>query len=404
MRRIFYSSIIIFIILFALTDDLFSDENLAENAGFENDYLGNLSMWDTEAYLDNPDAVRIAATNEVSHSGKRSLVIINLVPNDAMAVQWIKVKSDTYYKISCWIMAEGVNKKETGANISILGNIGSSRDLKNTNGKWNYVELVGKTGPEQNVLPVTVRLGFYGNLSTGRAYFDDVWITPLSQAPPGKIMDFTSALGIGELKKKQETSEQMAQVTEPKKVEQTEQEEQAADLLTYIIKDPIILIIAGSGLVVIILLVGLIIVFVKLKKTKAESALLLTGQLDSKEAQRTLKKIESRLVHRKNKKLNIMIKKILPDGGYEYIEVMSKNISEHGLFTEIENTSLLRIGEEVLIEIISRHKSYDMGKAVVLHKQEAFNKEGEHVSGGLGFMFISNDKKHLKNIELILGK
>jgi hypothetical protein len=399
MMRKYYC--ILFIILFALPAYLFSEENLAANAGFEEDYLGNLSMWDTEAYLNNPDAVRVAVTDEVSHSGKRSLVIINLEPNDAMAIQWIKVKPDTYYKISCWVMAEGVSKREMGANISILGNIGSSTDLKNTNGKWSYVELVGKTGPEQKVLPVTVRLGFYGNLSTGRAYFDDVWITPLTQAPAGKIMDFTSALGTGVVEKKAETSEQTEQVEQ---AEQAEETGQAEDIVTFIIRDPFILLITGSGLVFICLLVVIIIMMWKLKKAKAESALLESGQLDSKEARRTLKRIESRLVHRKNKKLKVFVKKILSDGGYEYIEVLSKNISQNGLFTEIEDTSLLNISEEVLIEIIFKRQVYDIGKAVVLHKQEAFNKEGEHVSGGLGFMFVSNDKKHLKNIEMIIGK
>jgi hypothetical protein len=49
MMRKYYC--ILFIILFALPAYLFSEENLAANAGFEEDYLGNLSMWDTEAYL-----------------------------------------------------------------------------------------------------------------------------------------------------------------------------------------------------------------------------------------------------------------------------------------------------------------------------------------------------------------
>jgi hypothetical protein len=168
-------------------------EDLIQNGGFEQDQLRMLAMWSTEAYLYSEDAVRFFTTEQLRHSGRRSLVIANLKPNDARAVQWVKVKPDTLYRLSCQMMAQQVETQSVGANISVLGSTSAAGDLRDTGNRWEYVELYGRTGPAQESLGVLVRLGFYGSLAKGIALFDDVRLEEVRAVPAaaaGKVIDF----------------------------------------------------------------------------------------------------------------------------------------------------------------------------------------------------------------------
>ena len=81
--------------------------------------------------------------------------------------------------------AEGVPGKQRGANISVMGVLAASGNLKDST-EWQYVELYGKTGPNQNSITVACRLGGYGEESTGKAMFDDISLHGLSGNPLGK--------------------------------------------------------------------------------------------------------------------------------------------------------------------------------------------------------------------------
>ena len=59
----------------------------------------------------------------------------------------------------------------------LAGNLGDIR------GRWTYVELLGKTGPEQSAVAVLCRLGFYRNPAKGLALFDDFKVEELAAAP-----------------------------------------------------------------------------------------------------------------------------------------------------------------------------------------------------------------------------
>jgi len=67
-------------------------------------------------------------------------------------MQPIKVKGDTYYRLSCWVKTENVGTKTKGANISIEGSLDTSRDIRETSDNWEYLELYGKTSPNQETL------------------------------------------------------------------------------------------------------------------------------------------------------------------------------------------------------------------------------------------------------------
>src|SRR4030042_5932637 len=51
-----------------------SAADLLQNGGFEQDEQRMLAMWSTEAYLYSEDAVRFFTTEQLRHSGRRSLV------------------------------------------------------------------------------------------------------------------------------------------------------------------------------------------------------------------------------------------------------------------------------------------------------------------------------------------
>ncbi|HSV93941.1 MAG TPA: carbohydrate binding domain-containing protein, partial [Desulfobacterales bacterium] len=161
---------------------------LVQNGGFEQEELGSVAMWSTSAWVPTDDAVRFFVTSDAKHGGSRSFAIANLQPNDSRLMQWIAVKPGTSYRISCWIYAQGIETPSIGANISVLGATVAAGDVRDTAGKWQLVELYGKTGPRQRAIAVLARLGFYGSLATGLALFDDFSVEELPGPPAGKTV------------------------------------------------------------------------------------------------------------------------------------------------------------------------------------------------------------------------
>ncbi len=158
--------------------------NLVENGSFEESELGHIAMWTMDASVNTPAAVRFFTTDVERVSGGRSLAIANLEPNDARAVQWVRTRPDTWYRISCWVQTRDIDGDAAGANISVLGSTRLAGNLKGTVGRWRYVELLGKTGPRQHSMAVLCRVGFYRNPAKGLALFDDFAVEELSGPPP----------------------------------------------------------------------------------------------------------------------------------------------------------------------------------------------------------------------------
>ncbi|HBQ63737.1 MAG TPA: hypothetical protein DD727_02185, partial [Clostridiales bacterium] len=118
-------------------------------------------------------------------SGNGSLLIKSNFPNDARVRQQVKVKPDTYYRITCWVKTRDVGTSYLGANISVYDLGDTSADLQGTK-NWRKLEFIGMTGPGQYKLDVTVGLGGYSNLNTGMAWFDDLMVEELDGLPKGK--------------------------------------------------------------------------------------------------------------------------------------------------------------------------------------------------------------------------
>ena len=160
-------------------------KNLLKNGDFERLSGNRLVGWETDFYGEDEGSVRFSVGTGGAFSGNHYVTIENLEANDGKFVQRVNVKPETMYKLSCKIKVHQVGSRGKGGNISVLNISDTSRQLKDTGGKWVEVELCGRTGPNQKKLDVTARLGGYGGISKGKVSFDDFRLEEVDGLPQG---------------------------------------------------------------------------------------------------------------------------------------------------------------------------------------------------------------------------
>ncbi|WP_456049012.1 glycosyltransferase family 39 protein [Acetivibrio cellulolyticus] len=158
-------------------------ENLANNPEFEQ---GSIDTWISECWDKNEGVTQFSLDETQVHSGSKSALIVNNSANDSRYKQTINVKANTYYRMSCWIKTVNIGSEQKGANLSIENSLDSTKDIKGTSNYWEYVELYGKTSPNQQSFTLTLGIGGYGSTNTGKAWFDSVEVVELDSLPPGK--------------------------------------------------------------------------------------------------------------------------------------------------------------------------------------------------------------------------
>ncbi|WP_438445933.1 glycosyltransferase family 39 protein [Gorillibacterium sp. sgz5001074] len=164
-------------------------ENLLKNGSFEEGK--EPSSWEQDVWNHGDTYSKFQTVTEGARSGGRAVLIESLRENDAKLVQTVKVKENTLYRLSGWIRAESAGTGAKGANLSVMGSLETSADYADTHGQWQFVELYGRTGAKQKELKAAVRLGGYGSLNKGKAYFDDIVLEEVGSAPAGaKVISF----------------------------------------------------------------------------------------------------------------------------------------------------------------------------------------------------------------------
>ena len=134
-----------------------AEGNLIHNFSFEDSNNEGLAAnFYTDAYQD-PKFITVFKLSEKAHTGLHSAYIRNAAPNDARFAQTLAVEPNTIYKLSGYIMASGIEDGK-GANLSIEGVYSLTEPIYDTNGKWEFVELYGKTGKNQRELTVYARI------------------------------------------------------------------------------------------------------------------------------------------------------------------------------------------------------------------------------------------------------
>lgn len=188
MKRLLSFALVLLLLL--LSPAALADASLIDNGGFEEisgDGLPeewNYEAWYTEAALGYASAETLDGSG-VAH------IYCGAGGNDARLYQTVKVKANSYYKITCRVKTAAV-AGGAGANISINGSLACSEGVFGTSNGWVALELTGKTAKGQTELSVCVRVGGYGALSEGEAWFDDVTMEKLSGFH-GDAADFSVA-------------------------------------------------------------------------------------------------------------------------------------------------------------------------------------------------------------------
>ncbi len=137
------------------------------------------TMWDRDEGISELDVSRDAV------SGEHALHIVNLGENDARFYQTIKVKPDACYLISARVKALGCDPDYAGAGLSIDNTFVTSELVYDTNGAWRELSFYGRTGENQKEITLLARLGGYGSLNVGEAWFDDVSVIEVSEEEAG---------------------------------------------------------------------------------------------------------------------------------------------------------------------------------------------------------------------------
>ena len=124
--------------------------------------------------------------SDTAYSGERSVCVENVEENDARFEQTVAVQPNAWYLISCMARVEGGQEGGVGASVSVKDTFVYSEPVYDTNGEWVRLTLYGKTTADQKSITVMCRVGGYGSLETGRAWFDDVSVTRVDGVPDGE--------------------------------------------------------------------------------------------------------------------------------------------------------------------------------------------------------------------------
>ena len=138
--------------------------------------------WRTEAWVNEPAAFTytwIHPQNEVPGQ----LEVNAIKPNDARWMQSLTL-APGWYRFSAEVRTEIVGTKETGATISIMEDGAMSPDIRGTTG-WQTVGLYLQVGGSGADVEVALRVGGYGSLNSGRAFFRNVHAEKITSPPPG---------------------------------------------------------------------------------------------------------------------------------------------------------------------------------------------------------------------------
>jgi len=122
-----------------------------------------------------------------AHSGIRSVKISNNTANDARWTQTVNVLPNSTYRLSGWIKTENVahtlenpinSAYDGGANLSVLIGYYPITPLFGTN-DWTYTSMEFNSQSNTQIT-VATRVGMYGGITTGTAWFDDLKLVLLS--------------------------------------------------------------------------------------------------------------------------------------------------------------------------------------------------------------------------------
>ena len=158
-----------------------AEENLIKNGDFS-EVEGTMPRdWEPQMWLTDAGISKLYVEPD-GYEGN-CIAVENVDANDARFAQTVTVEPDSLYRISAMIRAEGCDESSYGATLSIEGLFCYSPSVYETHGRWDYVEFYGRTGEDQTELTLFARVGAYGTLSTGKAWFDNIEMVKVDDVP-----------------------------------------------------------------------------------------------------------------------------------------------------------------------------------------------------------------------------
>jgi dolichyl-phosphate-mannose-protein mannosyltransferase len=158
-------------------------QNLLINGDFAKGSQDQPDLWRTEAWINSPEAFH--GHWHPSPNGDNALnelEVDNLHANDGRWMQSVTL-APGWYQLSVDIRTEDVGAKETGATISVMEDGIMSPDIHGTT-PWQRVTLFLKVGGHGADVDVALRVGGFGSLNSGRAFFRNATLERIDALPP----------------------------------------------------------------------------------------------------------------------------------------------------------------------------------------------------------------------------
>jgi hypothetical protein len=154
-----------------------------KNSGFESAENDRVLDWKQDAWKNEQNAVLFGISGTVVHGGSFSVYIENLVENHSRYSQTLSVTPGTSYLVTAWIKTENMVGNTCGAGIGIENIILNTAMVFDTNGEWTEKRVYLKIADDIDRIVLLLNLGNYGCVTKGKAYFDDIRITPVNSIP-----------------------------------------------------------------------------------------------------------------------------------------------------------------------------------------------------------------------------
>ena len=162
-------------IAYGADSNLLLNGNLAKGSGEQPD------DWRTEAWVNEPDAFQYTWMHPTG-SVAGQLVVTALKPNDARWMQSLTLPPG-WYRFSTEVRTENIGTQQTGANISIMEDGAMSPDIRGTS-DWQRISFYLDVGGNGADIELALRVGGFGSLNTGKAFFRNVVAEKIAAPPP----------------------------------------------------------------------------------------------------------------------------------------------------------------------------------------------------------------------------
>jgi hypothetical protein len=151
------------------------------------DFADGTSSWRQEKWESLPGSVDFDI--ETCEIGAEKLAcgrIDHLAPADSRIVQTIALAPGIVYEISAWARAEQVDLDQKGVHLVLLDHYEAESSVLHGTSDWERLRFfVVNVGASFRKVELAARLGTWGSLAGGRAWFAGISAKPVQRAESG---------------------------------------------------------------------------------------------------------------------------------------------------------------------------------------------------------------------------